>query len=101
MTINLSISYWLLFSALAIADETVFLISLVILFAENCNSLIATSTFFPTIALRIGLSFLTLDLILLFTDLTVSTLTLLIFFFFIHSYFLTAVAGLAFLSAGV
>ena len=39
--------------------------------AENNKSLIATSTFFPTIALNIGLSFLVLDLTFLFIDLTV------------------------------
>ena len=42
---------------------------------------IATSTFFPTILCKIGLSFLTLVLILLLTDLTVSTFFL--FFFFV------------------
>jgi len=72
----------------------------VTLFSENSKSLIATSTFLPTIAFKIGLSFLTLDLILLLIDLTVFSLLGFIFFFFTHYYFLAS-AGLAFLSAGV
>ena len=57
-TINLSISYWKLFSAFATAEEIVFLISLDILFSEKVRFLNATSTFFPTIAFNIGFSFL-------------------------------------------
>jgi len=38
---------------LATAELKVFLISLVILFSENSKSLIATSTFLPTIAFKI------------------------------------------------
>ena len=49
-------------------------------FSENFKSLIATSTFFPTIPLKIGLSFLTLDLMLLFIDFT--RLSFFKFFFF-------------------
>jgi hypothetical protein len=45
-TIKLSISYWKLFSALATAEEIVFLTSFEILFSEKDKSLIATSTFF-------------------------------------------------------
>ena len=59
----------------------VFLISLVTLFSENCKSLIATSTFLPTMLLSIGFSFLTLDLIPLLIDFTVFSLDLSIFFF--------------------
>ena len=40
-------------------------------FSENCKSLIAISTFLPTIPLKIGFNFLTLDLILLFIDFTI------------------------------
>ena len=50
-------------------------------FSENCRSLIAISTFFPTIPFKIGFSFLTLDLILLLIDLTSLSLFLSIFFF--------------------
>ena len=50
-------------------------------FSENCKSLIATSTFLPTILLSIGFNFLTLDLIPLLTDFTVFSLDLSIFFF--------------------
>ena len=50
-------------------------------FSEKVRFLIATSTFFPTIALSIGLSFLVLDLTLLFIDLTILSLFSLIFFF--------------------
>ena len=63
------------------AELIVFLISLVTLFSENCRSLIATSTFLPTILFKIGLIFLTLDLIPLFIDFTVLSLFLSIFFF--------------------
>ena len=86
---------------MATAELIVFLTSLVTLFSENCKSLIATSTFFPTMLFSIGFSFLTLDLIPLLTDFTVLSLVLSIFFFFTHDYFFSAVAGLAFLSAGV
>ena len=81
----------------------VFLISLVTLFSENSKSLIATSTFFPTMPLKIGFNFLTLDLILLFIDLTIFSFLLSIFFFFLIIYFLSLSdsAGFAFLSAGV
>ena len=71
-------------------------------FSENCKSLIAISTFFPTIPFKIGFNFLTLDLILLFTDLTVLSLFLsIIFFLLINYFFSSASAGFAFLSAGV
>ena len=71
-------------------------------FSENSKFLIATSTFFPTIPLRIGLSFLTLDLILLFIDLTSLSLLFCVFFFLLINYFLASdSAGFAFLSAGV
>ena len=52
------------------ADDKVFFISLHILLFEKSRSLIAKSTFFPTIPFKIGFSFLVLDLIFLFTDLT-------------------------------
>ena len=63
------------------AELIVFLISLVILFSENSKSLIATSTFFPTIPLSMGFSFLTLDLILLLIDLTSLSVLFCVFFF--------------------
>ena len=50
-------------------------------FSENCRSLIATSTFLPTILFKIGLIFLTLDRIPLLIDFTVLLLFLSIFFF--------------------
>ena len=60
----------------------VFFISLDILFSENDKSLIASSAFFPTIDLNIGESFLVLDLIFLFTALTV--FKLLVFLSFVY-----------------
>ena len=45
--------------------------SLEILFSENERSLIATSTFLPTMDLNIGFNFLVLDLTFLLTDLTI------------------------------
>ena len=68
LTKSLSISCWKLFSAFATAEEIVFLISLEILLSEKVKSLIAISTFFPTIDFNIGLSFLVLDLIFLLID---------------------------------
>ena len=63
------------------ADEIVFLISLDILFSENVRFLRAISTFFPTIAFKIGLSFLVLDLTFLFIDLTSLIFSSILFLF--------------------
>ena len=63
----------------------------------------ATSTFYPTIPFKIGLSFLTLDLILFLIDFTILLFFLAILFFLliIFYFFTSASAGFAFLSAGV
>ena len=92
-----------MFSAFATADEIVFFISLEILLSEKDKSLIAISTFFPTIDFKIGFNFLVLDLIFLFIDLTIF-LSKSFFLFFFH-YFLSSLGATAsifsFLSAGV
>ena len=64
-----------------------FFLSFEILLSENDKFLIATSTFFPTIDLRIGFNFFVLDLTFLFTDLTilVSILFLILTLFFSSS----------------
>ena len=69
------------------------------LFSENSKSLIATSTFLPTIAFKIGLSFLTRSNIVIDRSNCIF-FTRVYFLFFTHYYFLAS-AGLAFLSAGV
>ena len=89
-----------MFSAFATADEIVFFISLEILLSEKDKFLIAISTFFPTIDFKIGFNFLVLDLIFLFTDLTIFLSKS--FFFILFHYFLPATTSVfAFLSAGV